>query len=168
MKNNNTCLTPRKKLLSHLYMNHMGIEKTSLMKCKSFYWIKRNVDIEDTVKYTLHVLISSQHSQRTKHYHTKHQGSQGNLLGYDIFAINNRHYLCIVGYHGKFPVIKQMKGLSTGNLIQTCRIIQHDSVRCRHKLHIRQVYNLLQVTQLTSCCIIISQLSKQHVSGSMH
>ena len=30
------------------------------------------------------------------------------LFGADIFSINNKHYLGIVGYHNKIPVIKQV------------------------------------------------------------
>ena len=38
------------------------------------------------------------------------------VLGADIFHFNNKNYLCIVGYHSKFPVIKRMEGLSTESL----------------------------------------------------
>ena len=27
-------------------------------------------------------------------------------LGTDVFSINNKHYLCIVDYQGKFPLMK--------------------------------------------------------------
>ena len=41
----------------------------------------------------------------------------------DIFAITNKHYLCIVDYQSRFLVIKQVNGLSVDNLIKTCKII---------------------------------------------
>ena len=44
-------------------------------------------------------------------------------LGTDIFAINNKHYLCIVNYQSKFMVMKQGEGFSTDNLIKLCNII---------------------------------------------
>ena len=39
----------KKKTLSWLYMNHMGIETTRLLACKSIYQINMNTDIEDRV-----------------------------------------------------------------------------------------------------------------------
>ena len=37
------------KVLNHLYLNHIGIEETRLLPCKSIYWINMSVAIEDTV-----------------------------------------------------------------------------------------------------------------------
>ena len=45
------------------------------------------------------------------------------VLGADIFQLNNKNYLCIVDYHNKFPVIKRMEGLSAESLIATAKII---------------------------------------------
>ena len=45
------------------------------------------------------------------------------VLGADIFQLNNKNYLCVVDYHGKFLVIKRMEGLSAENLIATVKII---------------------------------------------
>ena len=44
-------------------------------------------------------------------------------LGDDIFTIKNKHYLYVVDYHIKFPVVMWLKGLSAGNIIKTCKII---------------------------------------------
>ena len=40
-----------------------------------------------------------------------------------MFTLNNKHYLCIVDYHSKFPVIKKTEDLSGYNLILMCNII---------------------------------------------
>ena len=45
------------------------------------------------------------------------------VLGADIFQLNNKNYLCIVYYHRKFLVIKRMEGLSTENVITMVKII---------------------------------------------
>ena len=45
------------------------------------------------------------------------------VLGLDIFHLNNKNYLCIVDYHSKFLVIKSMEGLSAENLIATVKLI---------------------------------------------
>ena len=45
---------------------------------------------------------------------------------------------------------------------------QKNSFGHRHKLYIREVQQLLQVTQHTSCSIIIKQSSKQWTARGMH
>ena len=45
------------------------------------------------------------------------------VLGTDIFTLNNKQYLCIVDYHSKFPIIKKTKDLSADSLIFMCKII---------------------------------------------
>ena len=45
------------------------------------------------------------------------------VLGADVFQLNNKNYLCIVDYHSKFPVIKRREGLSAESLIATVKII---------------------------------------------
>ena len=44
----------------------------------------------------------------------------------DIFSINNKHYLCIVAYNSKFPIVKRCKDFCADNLIKTCNIIFSD------------------------------------------
>ena len=41
----------------------------------------------------------------------------------DIFHFKNKHYLCIVDYNSKFPVIKRLEGLSADNLINVIKTI---------------------------------------------
>ena len=63
----------------------------------------------------------------------------------DIFTISKKYYLCIVDSHCKFPVIKQVEGFSTDNLMKTCKIIFSEyklpskSFRCEHKLCVTEV-----------------------------
>ena len=45
------------------------------------------------------------------------------VTGTDIFTLNNKHYLCTVNYHSKFPAIKKTEDLSPDSLILTCKII---------------------------------------------
>ena len=43
------------QLLNQLHSNHMGIEKTRLLACKSIYWIGINADIETHIKTVQHI-----------------------------------------------------------------------------------------------------------------
>ena len=45
------------------------------------------------------------------------------IIGTDIFHFKNKHYLCIVDYNSKFPVIKRLESLSADNLIKTVKTI---------------------------------------------
>ena len=51
-------------VLDNLHINHMGIEKTRLLACKSMYWINMNADIEDIVENFLTCL--DLHTTQTK------------------------------------------------------------------------------------------------------
>ena len=45
------------------------------------------------------------------------------VIGTDMFTLNNKHYLCIVDCHSKFPVIKKTEDLSADSLILMCKEI---------------------------------------------
>ena len=45
------------------------------------------------------------------------------ITGADMFTLNNKHYLCIVDYHSKFPIIKKAEDISAESLILTCKPI---------------------------------------------
>ena len=38
------------------------------------------------------------------------------------FVSNNKHYLCIVDHHSRFPVIKQVKDFGTDNLMKHVKL----------------------------------------------
>ena len=41
-------------------------------------------------------------------------------IGADMFALNNKHYLCIINYDSKFPIIMKTEDLSADSLILMC------------------------------------------------
>ena len=45
------------------------------------------------------------------------------VIGTDMFTLNNKHYLCIIDYHSKFPIIKKTAHLSAYSLILMCKVI---------------------------------------------
>ena len=49
------------------------------------------------------------------------QGKLWESVGADIFTIHNRQYVCIVDYHNKFSILKQVEGFSADNLIKHVR-----------------------------------------------
>ena len=86
-------------------------------------------------------MISEPYNFRTKHCHIRYQRGHGIYRSWLIFSIDSKHYLCIVDYHGKFPVMRQVEELNTDNLIELCKVIlfrgqpaKQISIRCRLKL----------------------------------
>ena len=45
------------------------------------------------------------------------------VIDTDVFHFKNKHYLCIVDYNSKFPVIKRLEGLSADKLINMVKTI---------------------------------------------
>ena len=45
-------------------------------------------------------------------------GKARETMGADVFSLNNKHYLCIVEVHSKFPVITHIDTFSADNLLK--------------------------------------------------
>ena len=99
----------------------MGIEKTRLLACSPS--IRSNeCRHESQLKIYQHVLLSSQHDQRTKNV-TQIPWRLWESKVVDIFSINNRNYLYIVDYHNKLCLAKPVESFSAVNLIKICKIM---------------------------------------------
>ena len=86
----------------------MGIDKTMMLAIESMSWVNMSVDKEQEITNAPNTLISRQHDQR---------GLWESIVA-DIFTTNSKHYLWIIDYNGRFPVMKQREGLSADNLIK--------------------------------------------------
>ena len=45
------------------------------------------------------------------------------VVGVDVFMINNNTLLCVVDYYGEFPIVEKVNSLSADNLVQMIRLI---------------------------------------------
>ena len=97
------------KALKQLYVNHMGKEKTRLLSCECIYWVNMNVDIEETVKNCPTCLDFQSIWPKDKTLSHKIPGRSWHSVGPDMFTIMNKHYLCIVNYQSKIPIIKHVE-----------------------------------------------------------
>ena len=113
----------KQQALDQLHVNHMGIEKTKLLACKSIYWVNVNSDIENYIKNCTTCLAFQQMQPKEKIIHHDIPIRPWDILGADMFHINNKNYLCIVDYHSKFLVVKKTKGLSADSLILAFKIV---------------------------------------------
>ena len=50
-------------------------------------------------------------------------GKLWEVIGADMFTLNNNNYLCIVDYCSKFPIVKRAEDMSAESLIIACKVI---------------------------------------------
>ena len=109
--------------LDQPHINHMGIEKTKLLACELVYWVNINEDIERHNKNCTTCFTFQQTQQKDKILHHDIPAKPWEVVGADMFILNNKLYLSIVDYHSKFPFIKKTEDLSADSLILTCKVI---------------------------------------------
>ena len=113
----------KQQVLNQLHTNQMGIEKTKLLAHESVYWSSINADIGNYIKCCGTVLEFQQTQPKEKIIHQDIPLRPWEVIGADVFHFNNKYYLCIVGDHSKFPVIKRLERLSAESLVNTVKII---------------------------------------------
>ena len=87
------------------------------------YLVNINTDIENHIKSCNTCLEFWQTQLKEKIIHHGIPLRPWEVLGVDVFHLNNKNYLCVIDYHSKFPVIKRMEGLSTESLIAAIKVI---------------------------------------------
>ena len=82
-----------------------------------------DADIENTVKQcgTCLEYQETQPHEKTILYELPHKPSE--VVGADIFSVNNNTLLCVVDYYSKFPIVERVDGLSTDDLIKAAKIV---------------------------------------------
>ena len=113
----------KQQVLTQLHTSHMGIEKTKLLAHDSVFWSNINTDMEAYIKQCPTCLEFQQTQPKEKITHHDIPLRSWEVVGADVFHLKNKHYLCIVDYNSKFPVIKRLEGLSSDNLINAVKII---------------------------------------------
>ena len=74
-------------------------------------------------KTAIHVLNFSKHSLRKKIIDHDIPIRPWDVIGADMFQLNNKNYLCIVDYHSKFQAVKKTEGLSADSLISAFKVV---------------------------------------------
>ena len=65
----------KQQVFNQLHTNHMGIEKTKLLACKSVYWPSINADIENYIKHCAMCLGISADAAKGKDHPPQHTTS---------------------------------------------------------------------------------------------
>ena len=95
--------------LEELHINHMGIKKTILVACESEYWVNVNYDIEKCITNCTTCITFQQKQLKDNIIHFDILSKPWEVIGADMFTLNNKHYLCIVDHHSKFLIIKKIE-----------------------------------------------------------
>ena len=101
----------------------MGIERTELLACESIYQANINDDIEHFIRNCTTCLAFQQTQPKDKIIHHDIPVRPLDMTGTHMFTLNNKHYLYIVDYHSKFPIIKKTEDVSAESLILTCKVL---------------------------------------------
>ena len=80
-------------------------------------------DIENNIKCCSSCLDFWWTQPKERIIHHEIQGKPWEVTGTDMFSLHNKHYLCIVDYHSKFPVIKRTESLLADRLILAWKVI---------------------------------------------
>ena len=109
--------------LDQLHINHMGIEKNMLLACKSISCINIYDNIEKHINSFTTCLTFQQTQVKDKIIHHDIQAKPWEVIGADMFSLNNKHYFCIIDYRNKFPISKKTEDMSVYSLILMCKVI---------------------------------------------
>ena len=107
----------RCQILELLHYGHYGIKRTQDRAKESVFWPDITRDIENKVKdCTICQENSSSQPKEPMHSHDIPKGPWMKL-GIDLFEHNKKHYILLVDYFSKFPIIRRLHSRNTGTVI---------------------------------------------------
>ena len=90
---------------------------------KSVYWVNINTDIGKLYKNCNMCLEFQSTQPKERIIHHDIPVRPWDVIGTDMFQLNNKDYLCIINYHSKFLIVKKMEGPSTDSLISAFEVV---------------------------------------------
>lgn len=107
----------RQDCLDQIHYAHQGAEKCKLRAKGSVFWAGINKDIEEMVRQC--PPCQRHQAEQTKEPLMPHDVPRKawDTLGSDLFWWNSSHYLLIVDYYSKFPIIRKLKDIKSSTII---------------------------------------------------
>ncbi len=108
----------RSETLRVLHLGHYGSEKMTLRARETVYWPGITGDIETTVSWckTCTENRKSQQKETLQSHYVPVAPWQ--KLGMDLFELNQVHYLLVVDYYSRFPIVRRLHSLSAAATIK--------------------------------------------------
>ena len=82
-----------------------------------------NADTENAIKHCSACLYYQKMQPKEKTIPLKVLVKPWEVVGTDIFMVNNKNVLCIVDYYSKFLVMKKVESMSPEDLIKAIKVI---------------------------------------------
>ena len=108
----------RSSTLKVLHMGHYATDKMSLRAKETVYWPGINEDIKRTY-HQCHICAKfARTQQRETLQPIETPQTAWEQLGLDIFTLKSTHYLLVIDYFSRFPVVKQLQSLHSLSVIK--------------------------------------------------
>ena len=108
----------RSSTLKVLHMGHYAIDKMSLRAKETVYWPGISKDIKHTYLHCHICAKFARTQQRETLQSIETPQTAWEQLGLDIFTLRNTHYLLVIDYFSRFPVVKQLQSLHSLTVIK--------------------------------------------------
>ena len=106
-------------------MGHYATDKMSLRAKETVYWPGINEDIKRTY-HQCHICAKFARTQQRETLQSiETPQTAWEQLGLDIFTLKSTHYLLIIDYFSRFPVVKQLQSLHSLSVIKHLKDIFH-------------------------------------------
>ena len=99
-------------------MGHYAIDKMSLRARETVYWPGISEDIRHTYHHCQICAKFAKSQQRETHQSIETPQTTWEQLGLDIFTLRNTHYLLVIDYFSRFPVVRQLQSLHSLSVIK--------------------------------------------------
>ena len=99
----------RASTLKVLHMGHYAIDKMSLRARETVYWPGIREDIRSTYHHCHICAKFARTQQRETLQSIETLQTDWEQLGLDIFSLRNTHYLLVIDYFSRFPVVKRLQ-----------------------------------------------------------
>ena len=108
----------RASTLKVLHMGHYAVDKMSLRARETVYWPGISEDIKHTYHHCHICAKFARTQQRETLQSIETQQTAWEQVGLDIFTLRNTHYLLVIDYFSRFPVVKQLQSLHSLSVIK--------------------------------------------------
>ena len=108
----------RLSTLKVLHMGHYATDKMSLRAKETVYWPGISKDIKRTYLHCHICAKFARTQQRETLQSIETPQTTWEQLGLDIFTLRNTHYLLVIDYFSRFPVVKQLQSLHSLSVIK--------------------------------------------------
>ena len=109
----------RKDILKQLHTSHQGINKTQMLARESVYWPGINKEIETMTRNceTCQKYMPQQSAEPALHHNIP--PAPWMKIGSDLYQIGNTHFLIIIDYFSKYPIVAELGSTTSQNIIKT-------------------------------------------------